>query len=364
MQAGSGSLGWGDVIMTLPLQLYRLRGDKAVLAANYDAMGKWMEAMIRAANELPSPSNTLGSITELPTDEHRLDNLHYLINTGFHFGDWIIPSVVNEQGFSDGPASAFLTMNYVGSSLLAANADIYAEISDLLGYSENASKYRAYAKRVRQAYEEEYTFPDGRLGQEMQGNYVLTLQYHMTTKEKEPLMVKRLNELVAQNGYRLDTGFMATPHILDILCQYGYQDTAWKVLLQKDCPSWLYEVEQGATTVWENWDAIRPDGELAGCSFNHYAFGCVGDFLYRRVLGLQNTGTGYDKLLIAPEYSCPFTWAEGHYHSPRGTIDIRWEKDNDKIRIFGKIPANVSAELKLPNGSIKELGNGRFEVVF
>ena len=155
---------------------------------------------------------------------------------------------------------------------------------------------------------------------------------------------------------------MATPHILDILCQYGYADTAWKVLLQKQCPSWLYEVEQGATTVWENWDAVRPDGKLAGCSFNHYAFGCVGDFLYRKVLGIQNTGIGYDKILIAPEYDCPFKWAEGTYHSVNGNIELRWEKNKNQVKISGRIPANTSACLKLPDGTEKELGNGWFEV--
>lgn len=363
MQDSGGSLGWGDVIMTLPLQLYRLRGDKDVLAKNYDAMGKWMDAMVRAADELPNPANTMGSMPELPTDEHRLENLHYLINTGFHFGDWIIPSVVNEQGFTDGPASAFLTMHCVGSSLLAADADMYAEISDLLGYRENAEKYRTYAKRVRQAFEEEYVSADGRLEQEMQGNYILALKHHMVSPEKELLLAMCLNELVKENGFRLDTGFMATPHILDILCQYGYQDTAWKVLLQEECPSWLYEIKNGATTVWENWDAVRPDGELADCSFNHYAFGCVGDFLYRRVLGLNNAGIGYDKILITPEYSSPFEWAEGSYHCPHGTIELKWKKHKDTIHISGRIPANSSAKLKLPDGTIKELGNGKFDIL-
>lgn len=362
MQDSGGSLGWGDVIMTLPLQLYRLRGDKDVLAKNYEAMGKWMEAMVRSADELPNPANTMGAMPELPTDEHRLENLHYLINTGFHFGDWIIPSVVNEQGFTDGPASAFLTMHCVGSSLLAADADMYAEVSELLGYAESAEKYRAYAKRVRQAFEEEYVSADGRLGQEMQGNYILALKHHMVSPEKESLLAARLNKLVEKNGFRLDTGFMATPHLLDILCQYGYQDTAWKVLLQEECPSWLYEIKNGATTIWENWDAVRPDGELANCSFNHYAFGCVGDFLYRRVLGLNNAGTGYDKILITPEYSCPFAWAEGSYHCPHGTIELKWVKEKDKIHIFGRIPANTSAEVRLPDGSIREIGNGEFEV--
>lgn len=362
-QGDTGSLGWGDVILTLPLQLYQLYGDKEVLQANYEAMEEWMQSMERAAHELPSEAVPYGgSQTEQNCDERSLENQRYLINTGFHFGDWIIPSVVNEEGFTDGPASAFLTMNYVGSSLLAADADMFSEISELVGNMENAEKYCAYANRVRQAFEEEYVSEDGKLGQEMQGNYILALRHHMVSPEEEPLLAERLNELVVKNGFRLDTGFMATPHILDILCQYGYAETAWKVLLQKQCPSWLYEVEQGATTVWENWDAVRPDGKLAGCSFNHYAFGCVGDFLYRKVLGIQNTGIGYDKILIAPEYDCPFKWAEGTYHSVNGNIELRWEKNKNQVKISGRIPANTSACLKLPDGTEKELGNGWFEV--
>lgn len=362
-QGDAGSLGWGDVILTLPLQLYRLCGDKEVLQTNYEAMGKWMQAMEKAADELPGESFALNAeLSKEDQDKRSLENQHYLINTGFHFGDWIIPSVVNEQGFTDGPASAFLTMNYVGSSLLAADADMYAEISEMLGEQENAEKYRAYAKRVRQAFEEEYVSEDGHLGQEMQGNYILALRHHMVSREKEPLLAKQLNHLVVQNGFRLDTGFMSTPYILDILCQYGYSDTAWKVLMQKECPSWLYEVEKGATTVWENWDAVRPDGKLADCSFNHYAFGCVGDFLYRRVLGVQNVGIGYDKILIAPEYECPFEWAEGSYHSVNGMIQVKWKKEEDKILISGRIPSNTTASLRLPDGTIKELGNGEFEV--
>ena len=121
-------------------------------------------------------------------------------------------------------------------------------------------------------------------------------------------------------------------------------------------------MEQGATTVWENWDAVRPDGKLAGCSFNHYAFGCVGDFLYRKVLGVQNAGIGYDRILIAPEYDCPFMWAEGTYHSVNGNIELRWEKNKNKVILTGRIPANTHANLKLPDGTIKEIGNGVFEI--
>ncbi|MCC8044602.1 MAG: glycoside hydrolase family 78 protein [Clostridiales bacterium] len=363
-QSGCGSLGWGDVILTLPWQLYELYGDTKVLADNYEAMGKWMKAMQAAAWEMPDAFNTLGM--PFPDyeklSERQKDNQHYLINTGFHFGDWIIPSVVDENGFTDGSGSAIRTMYYADTGILAGDADLYASVSELLGQEETAREYRAYANRVREAFSEEYVSENGRLGQEMQGNYILALKYHMVPKEKEPLLAARLSELIAENGYCLDTGFMSTPHLLDVLCDYGYQETAWKVLMQRKAPSWLYEIDHGATTLWENWDAIREDGEQHNCSFNHYAFGCVGDFLYRRVLGIQNAGIGYDKIRIHPEYSCPFTWAEGSYHSAHGEICVRWEKTETGIKISGCIPANTEAELLLPDGTKKRLLSGAFAV--
>lgn len=361
-QAAAGSLGWGDVILTLPWQLYTLNGDKKVLSENYEAMGKWLEAMAAAAYELPNAFNVSGAlkVDVSAMSGRQLDNQHYLINSGFHFGDWIIPSVVNEQGFTDGPMSAFLTMNYADTALLAYISDLYANISRILGYTENAEKYEAYAKRIREAFAEEYITEDHRLGQEMQGNYILALKYNMVPEEIKPVFAARLNELIAQNGYKLDTGFMSTPHILDILCDYGYEETAWKVLFQRQCPSWLYEVDHGATTLWENWDAIREDGARSECSFNHYAFGCVGDFLYRRVLGIQNDGLAYDRIRIAPQYDVPLSEVSGSYMSARGKIELTWGKVGEGYYLKGSIPANTAAVVILPNGEQKELTNGKF----
>lgn len=361
-QAGVGSLGWGDVILTLPWQLYQLCGEKSVLEENYEAMGKWLSAMRQAAYELPNCYNTIGyAETDVEQLEgRRLENQHYLINSGFHFGDWLIPSVVNEQGFSDGPMSAFLTMNYADTSLLAYLADLYTEISEVLGQKENARESRAYAKRVREAFTEEFVTADRRLGQEMQGNYILALKHHMVPAQIAKDFAKRLNELISENDFCLDTGFMSTPHLLDVLLDYGYQETAWKVLLQEKCPSWLYEIQKGATTVWENWNAIREDGKIGDCSFNHYAFGCVGDFMYRRILGIQNGGIGYDRILIAPEYDAPFEKAEGAYESARGVIRITWEKKGNEVRIYGSVPTNTRATICLPDGKKAEVENGTF----
>lgn len=365
-QTKAGSLGWGDVILTLPLQLYHLYGNKKALEDNYDAMEKWMKAMQKAAYEVPGQLPFSAETTVDPEDaaieDRHQENQHYLINTGFHFGDWLVPSVKNEAGFSDGPASSFLTMKVVDTALLAANADMLSEISTVLNKPEKAAEYKRYAERVREAFYEELCDENGKLKQEMQGNYILALKYHMVPEEMEKKFAKRLTEMIVQNDNKPDTGFMSVAHILDVLCDYGYRGLAWKVLNQNGCPGWIYEVEHGATTMWENWDAIRSDGQVDGCSFNHYAFGCVGDFLYRRVLGIQNAGIGYDKIRLEPGYDFPLEWADGTYHSVHGDIKLRWEKEGDGILISGKVPVNTEAILLLPDGSEKKLGSGRFEI--
>lgn len=364
-QTMAGSLGWGDVILTLPLQLHHLKGDIRVLEENYQAMENWVEAMRKSAYELPT-TNPMGAMTAeqfAAMSDRQQDNQHYLINTGFHFGDWLVPSVKNAEGFSDGPASSFLTMNYVDTALLAADADMFAEVSVLLGYPEKAKEYQIYAGRVREAFYEEYVGEDGRIRQEMQGNYILALKYHMVPEEMEPVLAGHLNELIRKNNFCLDTGFMSVPYLLDVLCDYGYEETAWKILWQTKCPSWLYEIEHDATTVWENWDAVKEDGTVDKCSFNHYAFGCVGDFMYRRIAGIQNVGNAYDKIRIAPLYGCGLAWVEGKYKSPAGLIQVRWEKNKEqRISISGRIPANTEAVLVLPDGSEQKIGNGCFAV--
>ncbi|EOS37525.1 hypothetical protein C808_03504 [Lachnospiraceae bacterium M18-1] len=355
-QTMAGSLGWGDVILTLPLQLYQLCGNRKVLEKNYGAMERWVQAMQKAAEELPPGAASLSG--------RRLENQHYLINTGFHFGDWLVPSVKNEAGFSDGPASAFLTMQTVDTTLLAADADMLSKVSELLGKTEKAEAYRRYAARVREAFYEELCDENGKLTQEMQGNYVLALKHHMVPEALEKKLAERLAEQIIQNENRPDTGFMSVAHILDVLCDYGYRGLAWKVLNQNGCPGWIYEVEHGATTMWENWDAVRPDGQVDGCSFNHYAFGCVGDFLYRRVLGIQNAGIGYDRIRFEPGYDFGLEWAEGSFHSVRGKIRLRWEKTEERILVSGTVPANTEAVLVMPDGTEKKLENGRFQITF
>lgn len=349
----SGSIGWGDVIVTLPWHLYQCYGDIRVLCEHFDAMEKWIKHLEKTASELPPEAASL--------EGRRLENQRYLINTGFHLGDWLAPSIVNEAGFADGPMSSYLTKDFISTSLYANSTDIFSQICRTLGYADKANKYQSLNERIRQAYEDEYVAEDGSLNNPLQGNYVLALQMRMVSDAKKPLLAAKLVELIRSNGNRLDTGFMSVPYLLDVLHDNGFRDVVYELLYQNQYPSWLYEIENGATTMWESWDAIRQDGKAGGCSFNHYAFGCVGDFIYRRILGIQQEGIAYDHVVINPDFSCGLDYACGSYDSVHGLICVEWKQDEEKREIKLRIPANTSATLLLDDEEPKQLGNGEYE---
>lgn len=354
-QVGMTSMGWGDVILTLPWQLYHLSGEENALAENYEAMERWMARVEEMTSDIQGIDLTGMS-------ERHKENQRYLINTGFHFGDWLIPSIRDDRGFSDGPRSSVLTMQTTCSAIVAFDADLFADISHILGKTENEQKYRAYANRVREAFEEELCTEEGLLCQELQGNYVLALHYQMVPEQKRKVMQKRLCEMIVENEYRLDTGFMSVPHLLDTLYESGEKKLAWKMLMQNQCPGWMYEVEHGATTMWESWDAVRPDGQVSDQSLNHYAFGCVGDYLYRRIAGIQNEGRGYDIVRFCPDYACGLEWVSGTHESAFGAIALRWEKKEEGFHICGQLPPNTKGTICLPDGTWQELENGKFDI--
>lgn len=346
----SGSIGWGDVILTLPWDLYQCYGDIRVLSEHFKSMEKWINHLEKIAAELPSDAVNM--------EGRQLENQRYLINTGFHLGDWLAPSIVNEAGFADGPMSSYLTKDYISTSLYANSVDIFSRICRALGYVDKAQEYMRLNERIRQAYEEEFVAEDGSLKNPLQGNYVLALQMRMVSDEKRSLLVNKLVELIRLNGTRLDTGFMSVPYLLDVLYENGHKDVAYDLLYQNQYPSWLYEIENGATTMWESWDAIRQDGKVAGCSFNHYAFGCVGDFIYRRILGIQQEGIAYENVIINPDFTCRLTYASGYYESIHGLICVEWEQDDESVELKLQIPPNVSATLLLNVNEPVYLGNG------
>lgn len=345
------SSGWADACIIIPYVLYQKYGRKAVLEDNFKMMEQWMEYVKkRTHSSFPKP-------IEAYTKE-QLERQKYLWNTDFHFGDWLLPSLC-AKGVGDPVRSAELTKEYTATAFYAYMAQLMAEICSILDKKRLADEYRELNHRIKQAYAGEYIREDGTLVTEYQGLYVLTLQMGLVPKTQKKQMVSRLKELIHKNGDLLDTGFVSVPFLLDVLCDCGEKELAYRLLYQEKNPSWLYEVKMGATTIWESWNAILPDGTRTKASYNHFAFGCVGDFIYRRILGLWNLEPGYKKVLIEPDMNAGITHAKGSYESVYGRIEIEWRKEGTESSINIVLPPNTSGILKW-DGKEVELVSGHY----
>ena len=351
IQGGSTtSAAWGDACIIVPWTLYATYGDNRILEENYNTMSRWLDYVQNEA-ETGIPEYRKEKITPEIRERQK-----YLWNTGFHFGDWLIPSLTfgNKNPFD----AASETKEITASCFYAYSTKIMAQIARILGKEQDFLLYSSLNKKIRQAFEQEYITPDGKLSCHYQGMYVLALKAETVSDAMRPLLTTQLVNLITQNGNKLDTGFVSIPYLLDVLVDNGREDIAYKLLFQTECPSWLYEVEKGATSIWESWNAISPDGRINLASFNHYAFGCVGDWMYRVVAGLDKTQPGYKHILIHPTPHSYLTHARASYQSVYGEIVSSWELRNGIMRIEVKIPPNTTATIKMPGAnlhSIKEI---------
>ncbi|MFK4805773.1 family 78 glycoside hydrolase catalytic domain [Microbacterium sp. ZW CA_36] len=323
---GIGSIvaaaGWSDAIAIVPWTLYERTGDRRVLEENYDAMLRWIEFQrTTAAAELPE---SLAG-TDLADERRRAQSLLY--NTGLHFGDWLTPSTMEGRPTHEaiGIAPA-LTSEYLAPMFQARTLTLAAQVAAVLGRDADAAACAARAAEVRAAFAAEYVDVDGDLPVRLQGVYVLALAFDMVPPELRARTAARLVELIRERGNRLDTGFLSTPYLLDVLCDNGYSDIARTLLWQSEMPSWLYEVDRGATTIWEAWDAISPDGEIRPMSFNHYAPGSVDDWLYRRVVGIRSTSPGYRTAVVEPDFDAGVDAVRAHVGTPFGRLGAEWTR--------------------------------------
>ena len=352
------SCGWGDTVEQVPYTLYREYGDRRALEENYPAMKRWIDYIKdRAWNHHPEDYDSWS--------EERKERSHYLWNTDFHYADWLVPSMV--LGNPDGTAmiqTARATMKYVAPAYFANTASTMAEIAEILGYTQDAAEYQKLYENIRKAFMEEYVSPEGTLEKELQGLYVIALKNHLCTEELQPKMAAHLNEMIKENHDCLDTGFLSVHYLLDVLVENGYRDTAYKILFQTKCPSWLYEVEHGATTIWESWGAIGEEGQVSTYSYNHYAFGCVMDWLYREIGGIQLQSAGYESVKIKPDFKCGLTAVNCVQHTPNGRLEVCWKLDGKQGEIRVKIPCNTNAEICLPSQKSVQTGSGEYRWEF
>ncbi|WP_327010277.1 glycoside hydrolase family 78 protein [Dactylosporangium sp. NBC_01737] len=289
---------WGDVAVVAPWILHERYADTGVLRAQYPSMTAWVDQVADLAGE------------------------HRLWDTGFQFGDWLDPAAPPEQ-----PAAARTDAHLVATAAHAHSARLLAEIAALLGEAGDHLRYTAHAAAVAEAFNDEYVTPSGRLASDAQTAYALALTAGLLSKEEQRDRAgRRLVELVRSEGYHVGTGFAGTPLICDALSGVGAHDTAYHLLLQRECPSWLYPITMGATTMWERWDSMLPDGTVNPgdmTSFNHYALGAVADWLHRTVAGLAPGAPGYRGVTVRPRPGGGLTHAAATHDSPYGRIRSR-----------------------------------------
>ena len=349
---GIGSIvaaaGWSDAIAIVPWTLYERYGDRRVLEENYAALVRWIEYQ-RATAADALPARLLGE--ELPPERRAAQALLY--NTGEHFGDWLTPSTMVSKPLHEaiGIAPA-LTSEYVAPMFQAQTLTIAAGIARVLARTEDADDFTARATAVRAAFASEYVDAAGDLPVLLQGVYVLALAFDMVPADRRAATAARLIELLHDNGDRLDTGFLSTPYLLDVLWDAGYPEVARALLWQSEMPSWLYEVDRGATTIWEAWDAIAPDGRIRPMSLNHYAPGSVDDVLFRRIAGIRAEAPGYRIAVIEPDFDAGIDRVAAHVGTPYGRLGVSWSRDGVGATVTAEVPAGVTARLVTASGVV------------
>ncbi len=321
----SAACGWSDAAVIIPWQMYLLYGDKDLLARQYVTIKRWIDYMYEKGEA-------------------------YI--RGKHFGDWLAQDTENPNDCGGGTDKSFLAYAY-----RAHSTDLFIRIARILGISQaSLAPYEEKLCRTREKIRADY-FKDGMTVLQTQTAHVLTLCFSLCEEDKKQAHADRLAEMIHANGDRLTTGFLGTPHLLHVLTDFGYTDLAYTLLFQTKCPSWLYSVEQGATTMWEHWDGIREDGSMCGAdmnSFNHYAYGAVGDWLYGTVGGIMpdEEKPGFEHIRFAPAATERLTFAKATLKTKYGTVISEWKRNNEGVQYTFTVPEGATATAKIGNRTV------------
>ena len=323
----AAAAGWGDASTVVPWTMYRMYGDRGTLERQYASMKSWVDY------------------------EQRRAGTGLIWSRDDHFGDWL-------AWHSDdaGYPGATTGKDFIATAYLAHSADIVARAATVLGHADDAAHYRALFTSVRSAFRKEFVSPNGRVSENTQTAYALALNFGLLDADEGPRAVQRLVDDVGRHGGHLSTGFLGTPELTHALSQNGRIDVAYQLLTQRTYPGWLYPITRGATTMWERWDGIRPDGsfqEISMNSFNHYAFGAIGDWMYRTIGGLDvdDAAPGYRHAIIAPKPGGGLTSAKTELQTPYGILSSEWKLVEGRMQLAIVVPSNTWATVTLPHAS-------------
>ncbi len=317
------STGWSDVATIAPWNMYLVYGDRQLLEQQYGSMKNYVESIRNTARD-------------------------DLWNSGFHYGDWLF-----YRPDDDNSGIAAVTDKYlIAQCFYAHSVQLLINAANVLGMTEDAALYSNLLGRIKEAFMKEYVTPAGRLVSGTQTAYVLALNFDMLPEALREQASDRLVANIKSYGH-LTTGFLGTPYLCHVLSRYGHTDLAYDLLLRKKYPSWLYPVTMGATTIWERWDGQKPDGtfQTPGMnSFNHYAYGAIGDWMYRVMAGLdtREERPGYKHSIIKPHIGGGLSHVSATLDTYYGQLSSSWKVNGDKLVMNVEIPANTTATVYIP----------------
>ncbi len=319
-----GSAGWADAATIIPWTMYLAYGDKKILENQYNSMKAWVGYM-------------------------QNNSTNDLWNKGFHFGDWLF-----YRPDDDNDGRAAVTDKYlIAQCFYSHSTQLMINAAKVLGKTADVTMYEALQQRIKSAFMKEYMTDNGRLISGTQTAYVLALNFDMLPEPLRKQAAERLVTNIKAYNNHLTTGFLGTPYLCHVLTRFGYTDVAYSLLLQETYPSWLYPVKMGATTIWERWDGIKPDGSFqtpSMNSYNHYAYGAIGDWMYRVMVGVDTyeDGAGYKHIKIKPHIGGGFTHAAASLQTYYGKLGSSWKLEGNTLVMDVEIPANTTATVYVP----------------
>lgn len=324
---------WSDAATVIPWTVYQVFGDKRVLESQYESMKGYVDYITAHCSE------------------------NGLWQTGYQYGDWLALDK-EESADRTGATDKYLVAN----AYYAYSADIVSKAAEVLGYKADADTYAALHGKIVELFEEEYITRTGRMVSETQTGCVLALHFNLTQEKHRERIAKSLETNIANHKNHLSTGFVGTPYLCHVLSENGMHELAGSIFLKEDYPSWLYAVKKGATTIWERWNSIMPDGnfdESGMNSLNHYAYGSIGDWMYEKLAGINPAEPGYKEIRIQPRFIRGITSVDASFDSAYGVIRSAWSCKEGKITVDVAIPVNTTAEIYLPEkeGAVK-VGSG------
>jgi len=333
-EGGSASAGWADAAVVVPWTVYLCYGDERILEQQYDSMKAWVDYMAKRAGD------------------------SYFWNTDFTFGDWLAFNTTR----SDYPG-ATTDKDLACQAYFAHSTDLLHRTAQVLGKKKDAEKYGRLLEKIKKVFQDEFVTPNARLASNTQTAYSLALAFGLLPEAMQERAAQRLADDVDRFKH-ITTGFLGASIVCPVLGDYGHFKQAFMLLNRKEYPSWLYPITKGATTIWERWDGLKPDGtfqDVGMNSFNHYAYGAIGDWLYRVVAGLDidEQKPGYKHIMIRPHPGGGLTHAKARHDSLYGPIESGWSLKAKKMRVNIEIPPNTTATVRLPKSkpsNIKESG--------